>query len=454
MSLFAKQSATGTPSPPPTRKGRSIGATVRRNHRLMLAGAALIALVGVFAFWGEEEDTEEQNLAAVSRGDIENVVTAAGNLQPLNFVDVGAQVSGQLDTLYVDAGDQVMEGDLLAEIDATVQMTQVASIRAQLQALQAELQDRQAQLRLARIQAERQARLMADNATSQEEIDSADATLTSAEAQLRSTEARIDEVRSELQGEEALLGYSKIYAPFSGTISSITAKEGQTLNANQSAPTILQIADLSKMTVSTQVSEADVPKLNIGMDAYFTTLGGGARRWSGNLRQILPTPTVVNNVVLYTALFEVENSGQELMTQMTAQVFFVVDAAYDVLRVPVGAVRYQPRERPSRDNDGEAEGSNGARNETAEATAPRSPQPQHRSDEGRPATVMVVNADGETEARDIVTGASDRIYVEVKSGLEDGDQVVVMATARAPAQNNNNNNRFGGGFGPPMGGLP
>jgi macrolide-specific efflux system membrane fusion protein len=137
------------------------------------------------------------------------------------------------------------------------------------------------------------------------------------------------------------------------------------------------------------------------------------------------------------------------MTQMTAQVFFVIDAAYDVLRVPVGAVRYAPRGEAARSADGESE------RMSSSESAPRSPQPQRGSEEGRAATVIVINADGEEEERSIVTGASDRIHVEVISGLEEGDEVMVLAQAReAPQRNNNNNNRFGGGFGPPMGGLP
>lgn len=422
---------------------------IRRNRIVLGAGAAVAVTVLVYSFGGGGgEEAEELDTATVTRGNVENVVPSAGSLQPLNFVDVGAQVSGQLKTLHVEAGDRVDEGELLAEIDATVQMAGVASIRAQLQRLQAQLQDRRAQLELARIQAERQQRLMEENATSQEEYDSATASLASAEAQVRSTQAEIEQTRSELQGEEALLGFSRIYAPISGTVSSIVAREGQTLNANQSAPTILQIADLSKMTVSTQVSEADVSKLHVGMDAYFTTLGGGGQRWTGQLRQVLPTPEVLNNVVLYTALFDVENPGGELMTQMTAQVYFVVEAAYDALRVPVAAVRYAPRgERRGAHSGGEAE----------PGTVRAAPQPQlgENGGPGRPATVMVVGANGTPAEREIRVGASDRIYAEVLSGLEEGEEVVVFASARANDEGDNRgNDRWQRRFGAPMGGLP
>ena len=144
---------------------------------------------------------------------------------------------------------------------------------------------------------------------------------------------------STLRGDEANLGYTKIYAPIAGTVVSQAAKQGQTLNANQQAPIVMRIADLSTMTVQAQVSEADVPKLRVGMDVYFTTLGGDNRRFYGKLRQIPPTPTVVNNVVLYDALFDVANPNQALMTQMTAQVFFVAASAKDAVLVPLAALR-------------------------------------------------------------------------------------------------------------------
>ena len=423
---------------------KKIQTFARQYRKLLIAGAAVLVLWLGYNSVGGDAPEEELDVATVTRGDIENVVPSSGSLQPLNFVDVGAQVSGQLQTLHVEAGDRVNEGDLRAEIDATVQMANVESIRAQSQRLQAQLQDRRAQLQLARIQAERQERLMEDNATSQQQYDSAEATLSSANAQVRSTEAEIEQTRSELQGEEALLGFSRIYAPISGTVSSIVAREGQTLNSNQSAPTILQIADLSKMTVSTQVSEADVPKLHVDMDAYFTTLGGGNQRWTGRLRQILPTPEVLNNVVLYTALFDVENPRGELMTQMTAQVYFVVEAAYDVVRVPISAVRYERRGERSNDRE-------------SGTTTLGAPQPglDRAEGPGRPASVMVMAVNGDTVMREVQIGASDRIYAEVISGLEEGEEVVVIASARDDDDNNDRgNNRWQRRFGSPMGGLP
>src|SRR5262249_18559497 len=143
-----------------------------------------------------------------------------------------------------------------------------------------------------------------------------------------------------LKADTTTLGYSKIYAPMDGTVVSVTSLQGQTLNASQQAPIILRIGDLSTMSVWTQVSEADVPKLRIGMSAYFTTLGQPDIKWPGVLRQIQPTPTVVNNVVLYTAVFDVDNPKGTLLPQMTAQVFFVSEGAKNVITVPLAALHY------------------------------------------------------------------------------------------------------------------
>jgi macrolide-specific efflux system membrane fusion protein len=447
---------------------RALGVVNR--HRMLIAGLVLLVLaVGAYNIFGGTTQPEgEPIIVEAERGDVENVVTAVGNLQPLKFVDVGAQVSGQLKTLHVAAGDEVKAGQLLAEIDATVQTSRVESARAQMQNLQAQLNERQAQLQLAATQAKRQESLLAIGGTSQDLVDGAQASLKSAQAQVRATQAQIAQSRSTLQGDEATLGYSRIYAPIAGTVSSITAREGQTLNANQQAPTILQIADLSVMTVSAQVSEADVQRLTPGMQAYFTTLGNPQRRWTGKLRQILPTPQVVNNVVMYTALFEVENPNKELMTQMTAQVFFVISASYDVVTVPVSALRYTDRgargARPAGDGNAReaaapnaarggaqtaARGQGGGRGEFRRRGGAEGINPEGRM---RPAMVTVVSDSGAQVERAVRVGVSDRIKAEVASGLEEGEQVVAGTLAREDDEEGGGGGRGGGGGGGGFGG--
>src|SRR5258705_13424759 len=323
-------------------KGRQ-GWIARHRASMILLLLGLLALGGGYYWYTFSSSTAGTPVVVTAtRADVEDVVTAVGNLQPLTSVDVGAQVSGQLETLHVQIGDDVMKGQILAEIDSSVMAAKVDADSAKLQNFQAQLAEKQSTLALAQLQAGRQTRLMTDNATSQDALDTAEAAAKSAAALVKSVQAQIQQSESTLKADKATLSYSKIFAPMTGTISAIPAKQGQTLNANQQAPVILTIADLSTMTVYTQVSEADVPKLRIGMDAYFTTLGNGNRRYVGKLRQILPTPTVTNNVVLYTALFDVANPNKQLMSQMTAQVFFVRAFAQDAVIVPVAALHYGP----------------------------------------------------------------------------------------------------------------
>ena len=415
----------------------------KRASRTTVALAAVIATIGG-SYYGWTAWKENGNAAAryttavVQRGDIEDAVTATGVLQPRDYVDVGTQVSGQLKTLHVEIGDRVEKGKLLAEIDPTVYRTRVDADRAQINTLTAQLADREAQLALAEQQHRRQVNMMREQATTQEALQSAEAALKSAKAQINVFKAQIEQTRSSLRGNEANLGYTKIYAPMAGTVVSISAKQGQTLNANQQAPIILRIADLSTMTVQSQVSEADVSRLRMGMDVYFTTLGSQGKRWSGKLRQINPTPEVVNNVVLYNALFDVENRDAALMTQMTAQIFFVAAQAQDAVQVPVAALRPVG-----------ARGQSGAPQRAAGKAAPAQggePRAAQQADRSRfaggRAMVRVMNDEGAIEERVVEVGVVSRVAAQILSGLEPGEKVVTgtasqqnrprTATANAP----------------------
>jgi membrane fusion protein, macrolide-specific efflux system len=240
-----------------------------------------------------------------------------------------------------------------------------------------------------------------------------------------------------LRGDEANLNYTKIYAPMAGTVVSENARQGQTLNANQQAPIVVRVADLSTMTVQSQVSEADVSKLRVGQDVYFTTLGNQAKRWYGKLRQINPTPEIVNNVVLYNALFDVENAGGELMTQMTAQVFFVIAQAKDAVLVPVGALRAigggagaRRASAPSASADANTSGA--AKGGAARRGAENTVDARSRFADGK-ALVRVVKADGTLEQREVRVGVVSRVSAQIVSGLEVGEQVVTGQKQAAPS---------------------
>ncbi|MEX0604401.1 MAG: efflux RND transporter periplasmic adaptor subunit [Marinobacter sp.] len=363
----------------------SSGSPRRRWLLWVVVMALLVASGGIYAYVANVgHDKPALNTVMVTRGDLQVLVTATGVLEPSDFVDMGAQVSGQLDSIPVRIGQRVKTGDLLAEIDPTIYLARVDATRAQLKNQRAQLQDRKAQLKLAGLQFQRQSNLMREDATTREALQSAEASLASAQAQLAMLEAQIEQTSSTLRAEEANLDYARIYAPMDGTVVSIDAREGQTLNSSQQAPLLMRIADLATMRVRAQVSEADISKVRSGMKAYFTTLGNPDSQRYGELEYIEPTPTIENNVVLYNALFNVANADGLLLPSMTAQVFFVVEEISDALLVPATAV-----------NRGQ---------------------------------VSVRNAAGEFEQRAVDIGVSNRIQAEILSGLEEGDEILLATS--------------------------
>ncbi len=443
---------------PPSRK--------RRKVRWPAITVILLCAAGAFYYLnsGEEAEEDQPLISTVSIGSIENTISSAGTLQPFEFVDVGAQVSGQLEKLYVEVGDVVEEGDILAEIDARTQQSRVDASRSAIEAQEAQLSSRRASLELARTNAKRQERLKEANATSQLDYDTALNTLVSAEASLVQLEKQIEQARASLATEETQLEFTRILAPMAGTVVSIEMNEGRTLNVNQQAPTVLRIADLTTMTVEAEISEADIGDLRTGMEIYFTTLSGGTRRWTGSLRQILPTPVIESNVVLYTGLFDVDNSDGSLLPEMTAQVFFITSAARDVLTAPLGALSFiDPEElaaqRAAANAGGDGEGA--TRPGAADAQARRPGGGQRPSGARRPprpnadgtstrsfATAQVLLPDGTTEQRRVVVGVTSRVSAEIISGLEEGDQIVagIVQAARPASTEAPRRGGFPGGF--------
>ena len=371
--------------------------------RKMAVVAGLLAAAAMVGLWSVTRTDARFETASVGRGNIEATVTAIGTLQPMSSVEVGAQVSGQVLRLHVQPGDVVKKGQLLAEIDASVLQATVDAGRAQQTELQAQLAEQRAQHLLSEQQHERQQQMHKDDATRLEDVQTAQANLGMAIARLAQLEARIVQTQSSLKADAARLGYTRIYAPISGTVIGIDAKEGQTLNATYQTPTLIRIADLTSMTVWTMVSEADIRSVKAGQPAYFTTLAGDRRRWTGQVRQVLPAPPVAvagqvaaqpaaNKVVQYTVLFDVDNKDAELLPQMTAQVSFITASARNVVVAPLSAL--QPVEH----------------------------KPQLYA-------ARVLRSDNTVHAREVRAGVHDRLAVQVVTGLDEGEQLITGEVA-------------------------
>lgn len=402
-----------------------------RRWGLPLAGLLAVAAGAWLVLRDPAPAGAEYRMAAASIGDVESVVTALGTLEPKNSVDVGAQVSGQLQILHVAAGDRVAKGDLLAEIDPRVSKSKVNAARAGLKELEATLAQQRAELTLASLQAQRNQRLLKADAISRQDVEITDVALQVAKAKIAQYEAQIEKMKSTLDGDLASLEYSRIFAPMTGTVTSVTAFQGQTLNANQSAPTILTIADLTVMTVEADVSEADVVRLRPDMEAYFTTLGQPEHRWNSRLRQVLPQPETLNDVVLYKALLDVDNADGTLLPKMSAQVFFVLGHAENVVTVPLAALRQRPAA---------AKASTGSGLVTAPANAAPTGGKAHlaaafaeleaKAGSHPGATrgvVLVLDEHGQPHPRPVLIGLKTRVAAEIVAGIEPGESVIVGA---------------------------
>lgn len=357
----------------------------RRGRWGVLAVLPVLIAVGVGVVLWNRPAPVSYDTAPVTRRDLENAVSASGKIQPQSYVDVGAQVSGQLRRLHVAPGDVVAAGQLLASIDAEVQAAQVEGLEAELSRLAAQKAEITAQLAFAERQAGRQNSLLGRSA-SQSALEQAERDRDVLRAQSDAVDATMRRSQAELRAEQATLDRSRITSPMAGTVVAVDAREGQMLNANYDTPVILRIADLSTMTVQSEVSEADVVHLQKGMPVWFSTLGFPDRKYRATLRQILPAPPTAkegeekSTIVNYRALFDIANPGGELLSGMTAQVFFVTEAAQGVLSVPIAAL----------DDDGS----------------------------------LRVMANGRAERRTPATGMRTRAFVEIRDGLAEGEQVV------------------------------
>lgn len=376
-----------------------------RTKLLLLIPAIAALALGGYALnrWLQPAPGNGLLTAEVRQASIEQTVIATGTLEAFKQVSVGAQVSGQVTRLHVDFGDLVKQGDPIAEIDSLTQQNDLANAKAALANVKAQRAVQAANLKKAQLAFNRQKSMLAQNASSRESYETAEADLNTAKAQVAALDAQIQQAQIQVSTAEVDLGYTKIVAPIDGTVVGVVVKEGQTVNSAQSAPTIVKVAQLDKMTVRAEISEADVVNLQPGLPVYFTILGEPGKRYEATLRMIEPAPDSINTsdstssssssttstdtAVYYIAVFDVPNPDGKLRISMTTEVNIVLDSVKDAASVPVSALG-------SANRDGSY-------------------------------TVQVLGKDGKVEARKIRTGLEDSINAQVVEGLENGDKVVL-----------------------------
>lgn len=374
-------------------------------RRFILAAAVFFGLLVVWQLFLRAPAKPELVTAQVRMGDIEEVVLATGVLEPLELVRVGAQASGRVERLAVKIGDIVEAGQLVAEIDPQTRRNALRDREAALANIRAVHVARMAGLVKAEKDLERQRELLAGNSTPRAQYDAAIAARDSMRAEVRALKAQVAQAQVALESAGIELGYTRITAPIAGTVVAIVTEEGQTVNALQTAPTIVMIARLDTMTVRADISEADVVRVRQGLPVWFSILGDPRRRFDGELRQVEPAPVTIanessiaasgtsstNGAVYYTGLIDVGNADGVLRPSMTAQVSIVLSRVSGALLVPLSAVEGAPRA-------------------------------------GDVARLRVLDATGEVEIREVQVGIDNGAEIQILSGLQ-ADEIIVLGAS-------------------------
>jgi len=368
--------------------------------------AALVILAGLG--WYGYQKMQPKNEATfiteeVKRGKIAQTVSATGEISATNLVDVGAQVSGQIKKMHVKIGDVVKEGDLIAEIDNVTQVNEVNTRKAQLQTYQAQLESAQVALKIAQRKYSRYKSLASADAVSKEEFEATEDSLATNRAKIKELQSSIRQTQIAINTAEKDLGYTRITAPSAGTVVSLVVEQGQTINASQTSPTVVQIADLTSMTNKMQIAEGDATKVKAGQTVNFTILSEPDTPISAKLDSIDPGLTTMSqgsyskstdttsNAIYYYARATVPNPEGKLAIGMTTQNTVEIASADNVLMVPTVAIKTK---------DGKK-------------------------------FVRVLEANNQAVDREIQTGLKDSMNTEVKSGLNEGEKVVMSEMGAA-----------------------
>lgn len=335
----------------------------KRWRRVALVAIVLGGLAGGLLGLNRAPDVSPPQTARVDRGDIEKSVLATGILKPARQVNVGAQVNGQLKKLYVKQGDRVTQGQLLAEIDPTLQLNELRKSQAELRSAQAQKLASQAQLKQYQLELTRQRALARDRAGVASDLEKAQAQHDAQLAQLKVNESQIVQAEVAQETARANLAFTRITAPIDGEVLGIVTQEGQTIVSSQSAPTILVMADVDTMMVHTRISENDILQVRAGQPLWFYVAADPRRRYEGVMGAIQQAPAEAleadplgrnssqqTAAVYYNGVFAVANGERRLRTAMTAQVFIITERATGVVRLPMAALgealdgeRYQIR---------------------------------------------------------------------------------------------------------------
>ena len=373
----------------------------------ILLGLAVAAGAAYYFFSSNSKQETTYLTESVTRGNVEKTVVASGSVESVNEVDVGAQVSGKITKLYVKLGQEIKKGEMIADIDSTTQINTLNTKKAALVSYQAQLKAKKTAYDVALSSYNRLSKLYTQKATSLDSLNSAKSTLDNAKAEMEAIEANIKQAEIEVNTAETNVGYTKITAPMDGTVISVPVSEGQTVNANQTTPTIVTIADLSKMKIKPEISEGDITKVKAGQEVSFTILSDSQTVYHSVIDSVDPANTTTSDssstssstsssssssttsAIYYYANVLIDNPDRTLRIGMTTENNIKIANAKDVLLVSNMAIQKR---------DGKS-------------------------------FVNVLNDKNQPEQREVETGVQNDFQTEIKSGLNEGEKVIVSQVA-------------------------
>ena len=375
--------------------------------RFFILLGLLVAAGAAYYFFSSNSKQETTYLTeSVTRGNVEKTVVASGSVESVNEVDVGAQASGKITNLYVKLGQEIKKGEMIADIDSTTQINTLNTKKAALVSYQAQLKAKKTAYDVALSSYNRLSKLYTQKATSLDSVNTAKSTLDNAKAEMEAIEANIKQAEIEVNTAETNVGYTKITAPMDGTVISVPVSEGQTVNANQTTPTIVTIADLSKMKIKPEISEGDITKVKAGQEVSFTILSDSQTVYHSVIDSVDPANTTTSDssstssstssssssttsAIYYYANVLIDNPDRTLRIGMTTENNIKIANAKDVLLVSNMAIQKR---------DGKS-------------------------------FVNVLNDKNQPEQREVETGVQNDFKTEIKSGLNEGEKVIVSQVA-------------------------
>ena len=371
----------------------------------ILIGLAVAAGAAYYFFSSNNKQETTYLTESVTRGNVEKTVIASGSVESVNEVDVGAQVSGKITKLYVKLGQEIKKGEMIADIDSTTQINTLNTKKAALVSYQAQLKAKKTAYDVALSSYNRLSKLYTQKATSLDSLNTAKSTLDNAKAEMEAIEANIKQAEIEVNTAETNVGYTKITAPMDGTVVSVPVSEGQTVNTNQTTPTIVTIADLSKMKIKPEISEGDITKVKAGQEVSFTILSDSQTVYHSVIDSVDPANTTTSDssstsslssssssttsAIYYYANVLIDNPDRTLRIGMTTENNIKIANAKDVLFVSNMAIQKR---------DGKS-------------------------------FVNVLNDKNQPEPREVEIGVQNDFKTEIKSGLNEGEKVIVSQVA-------------------------